>query len=103
MDTGPGAALGSVGWFTGIWATMMAAMMLPSLAPAAASFAPSARRELTRVLLFAAGYLAVWSLAGSAPTASSSWAGRCWAAPSRGTAEGGRSPRARWPWRRSTS
>ncbi len=33
MDAGPGTALGSVGWFTGVWATMMAAMMLPSLAP----------------------------------------------------------------------
>ena len=36
MDAGPGTALGSVGWFTGVWATMMAAMMLPSLAPTAA-------------------------------------------------------------------
>jgi predicted metal-binding membrane protein len=64
MDAGPGTALGSVGWFTGVWATMMAAMMLPSLAPAAASFAGSVRRELGRVLLFAGGYLLVWSAAG---------------------------------------
>jgi predicted metal-binding membrane protein len=64
MDTGPGTALGSVGWFTGVWATMMAAMMLPSLAPAAAAFATSVRRELSRVLLFAGGYLLVWGLAG---------------------------------------
>jgi Predicted metal-binding integral membrane protein (DUF2182) len=66
MDAGPGSALGSVGWFTGVWATMMAAMMLPSLAPVAAVFATSVRRELSRVLLFAAGYLLVWSVAGIA-------------------------------------
>jgi predicted metal-binding membrane protein len=64
MDAGPGTALGSVGWFTGAWATMMAAMMLPSLAPAAAVFAATVRREVSRVLLFAAGYLLVWSAAG---------------------------------------
>jgi predicted metal-binding membrane protein len=66
MDAGPGTALGSIGWFTGVWATMMAAMMLPSLAPAAAVFAASVRRELSRVLLFAAGYLLVWGVAGTA-------------------------------------
>jgi predicted metal-binding membrane protein len=66
MNAGPGTALGSVGWFAGVWATMMAAMMLPSLAPAAAVFAASVRRELSRVLLFAGGYLLVWSLAGLA-------------------------------------
>jgi predicted metal-binding membrane protein len=64
MDAGPGTALGSVGWFAGVWVTMMAAMMLPSLAPAAAGFAAIVRRELSRVLLFAGGYLLVWSLAG---------------------------------------
>ena len=66
MDAGPGTALGSVGWFTGVWATMMAAMMLPSLAPTAAVFAAVVRRELSRVLLFACGYLLVWSAAGVA-------------------------------------
>src|ERR1700681_259333 len=45
MDAGPGTALGSVSWFTGVWATMMAAMMLPSLAPTAAVFAALVRRE----------------------------------------------------------
>ncbi len=64
MNAGPGATLGSVGWFTGVWATMMAAMMLPSLSPAAAVFAAAVRRELSRVLLFAGGYLLVWSAAG---------------------------------------
>jgi predicted metal-binding membrane protein len=65
MDAGPGASLGSLGWFTLVWATMMAAMMLPSLAPAAAVFAASVRRELSRVVLFAGGYLLVWSVAGT--------------------------------------
>jgi predicted metal-binding membrane protein len=66
MDAGPGSALGSLGWFAGVWATMMAAMMLPSLAPAAAMFASSVRRERSRVALLACGYLLVWSAAGIA-------------------------------------
>jgi predicted metal-binding membrane protein len=64
MNAGPGSALGSVGWFTGLWVTMMAAMMLPSLAPSAALFAVLVRRELSRMLLFAGGYLLVWGIAG---------------------------------------
>jgi predicted metal-binding membrane protein len=64
MDAGPGSTLGSPGWFMGVWATMMAAMMLPSLTPTAAAFASRVRRELSRVLLFAAGYLLLWSAAG---------------------------------------
>jgi predicted metal-binding membrane protein len=47
-----------------VWATMMAAMMLPSLAPTAAVFAASVRRRLDRVLLFVGGYLLVWCVAG---------------------------------------
>jgi len=65
MDEGPGTALGALGWFLGVWVVMMAAMMLPSVAPAIALYARMARRE-TRVApwLFAAGYLVIWSLAG---------------------------------------
>ena len=33
MDAGPGTNLGALGWFVVIWVTMMAAMMLPSVAP----------------------------------------------------------------------
>jgi predicted metal-binding membrane protein len=66
MDAGPGTDLGSASWFAGVWATMMAAMMLPSLAPAAAVFAATVRRELGPVLIFAGGYLLVWSGAGIA-------------------------------------
>ncbi len=66
MDAGPGTSLGSAGWFTGVWVTMMAAMMLPSLAPAAAAFAASLRRPPGSVVLFLGGYLLVWSVAGIA-------------------------------------
>jgi predicted metal-binding membrane protein len=56
MDMGPGTDLGALGWFAGVWATMMAAMMLPSLAPMAVAYRGTA--------LFAAGYLASWVAAG---------------------------------------
>jgi predicted metal-binding membrane protein len=59
MDAGPGTDLGGLGWYVGIWITMTAAMMLPSAAPAARHVARLARRVPT--LLFAAGYLAVWT------------------------------------------
>ena len=38
MDMGPGADLGSFSFFAPTWATMMAAMMLPSVLPAVLSF-----------------------------------------------------------------
>jgi predicted metal-binding membrane protein len=67
MFAGPGTALGALPWFVGIWATMMAAMMLPSLVPAAAVVATLApRRARASWVLFAAGYLVVWSAAGVA-------------------------------------
>jgi predicted metal-binding membrane protein len=59
MDAGPGTDLGGLGWYLGVWVTMMAAMMLPSAAPAARQVARLARRLPT--VLFAAGYLAVWT------------------------------------------
>ena len=65
MDAGPGTSLGALGWFAGLWAVMMAAMMLPSLAPTAAIYATlTRRREPSRWLLFAGGYLFVWSATG---------------------------------------
>jgi predicted metal-binding membrane protein len=67
MDAGPGTALGGLGWFVGAWAVMMAAMMLPSLAPAAAVYTQlTQRREPSRPLLFAGGYLLLWSAVGVA-------------------------------------
>jgi predicted metal-binding membrane protein len=59
MDAGPGTDLGGLGWYLGIWVTMTAAMMLPSAAPAARHVARLARHVPT--VLFAAGYLAVWT------------------------------------------
>jgi predicted metal-binding membrane protein len=59
MDAGPGTPLGHIGWFTGVWATMMAAMMLPSAAPAVLLFSRTARQSLMTTA-FVAGYLGVW-------------------------------------------
>jgi predicted metal-binding membrane protein len=65
MGAAPGTALGTLGWFTGSWVVMMAAMMLPSLAPTLAAYAARARgRESMGWLWFAAGYLLVWTAAG---------------------------------------
>jgi predicted metal-binding membrane protein len=67
MDMGPGTDLGGLGWFAGIWATMMAAMMLPSLSPMAVAHARRAggfTRSVTGTVPFAVGYLLVWVGAG---------------------------------------
>jgi predicted metal-binding membrane protein len=62
MDMGPGTDLGGLGWFAGVWAVMMAAMMLPSLAPMARAYAREGRPDGTA--LFVAGYLGLWVIAG---------------------------------------
>jgi predicted metal-binding membrane protein len=65
MDAGPGTDLGVLGWFVGVWVVMMAAMMLPSLAPTVALYAGmTQRRGIDRALLFTSGYLLVWGAAG---------------------------------------
>jgi predicted metal-binding membrane protein len=65
MDAGPGTDLGALGWFTGVWVVMMAAMMFPSLAPTTALYARMTRRRgWGRPLLFTIGYLLVWGAAG---------------------------------------
>jgi predicted metal-binding membrane protein len=73
MDAGPGTDLGALGWFLGLWVTMMAAMMFPSAAPMASVVArvaagPAARasRAVGATVAFLAGYLAVWTAAGVA-------------------------------------
>ena len=56
--TGPGAALGTFGWFLGAWVVMMAAMMFPSVAPTVALYSRMTRqRSPLAPLLFTAGYL----------------------------------------------
>lgn len=65
MDAGPGSPLGTLGWFTGSWVVMMAAMMLPSFAPTLTAYVTlTRRRRASRSLLVACGYLLVWAAAG---------------------------------------
>jgi predicted metal-binding membrane protein len=65
MDNGPWTGLGSFGWFLGIWVVMMAAMMFPSVSPTVALYSRMTRqRSPLSPLLFAAGYLLTWAVAG---------------------------------------
>ncbi len=72
MDAGPGTDLGGLGPFIVTWVLMMAAMMLPSIAPVALAHARTkgGSRDLGRMpligatLAFVAGFLAPWSAAG---------------------------------------
>ncbi|MGY1590584.1 DUF2182 domain-containing protein [Geodermatophilus sp. SYSU D00708] len=65
MDEGPWSALGTLGWFLGVWVVMMAAMMFPSVAPTVALYSRMTRRRSpVSPLLFAAGYLVTWTAAG---------------------------------------
>src|SRR4029450_11326444 len=72
MDAGPGTDLGGLAWFTGIWVTMMAAMMLPSAAPMVLLFHRVSRERAKRgqasvsVWFFCLSYLTVWTLYGLA-------------------------------------
>jgi predicted metal-binding membrane protein len=76
MDLGPWTALGSSGWFVVVWTVMMAAMMLPSVAPTVALYARLAH-EGTRwaPLAFTAGYLLVWVAVGAVAVALEAGAG----------------------------
>jgi predicted metal-binding membrane protein len=64
MDAGPGTDLGALGWYLGIWVTMMAAMMLPSAAPMVAMFARVGRERAAPTWVFVAGYLLAWTAYG---------------------------------------
>jgi predicted metal-binding membrane protein len=72
MDAGPGTDLGGFGWYVGIWVTMMAAMMLPSVAPMVLVFSRISRdrerqgRAFVPTWIFLAGYLVAWTLYGIA-------------------------------------
>ncbi|HEY0644801.1 MAG TPA: DUF2182 domain-containing protein [Nocardioides sp.] len=63
MDDGPWTALGTFGWFVGVWVVMMAAMMFPSVSPTVALYARMSRSRVLPVA-FTAGYLATWAAAG---------------------------------------
>lgn len=77
MDTGPWTALGSLGWFVGVWAVMMAAMMFPSVAPTVALYARMTRsRTPYAPVAFTVGYWLVWIVAGVAAFALTFGVGR---------------------------
>ena len=72
--------LGQIGWlaqgdmsagiFLAMWVTMMAAMMLPAIAPMVLAHLAVTRRlghGIVPTLVFVAGYLAVWSAIGAVP------------------------------------
>jgi predicted metal-binding membrane protein len=70
MDAGPGTDLGGLGWFIGVWVTMMAAMMLPSVTPMVLMFSrvSADRRRRGRAFVptwvFLSGYFAAWTAYG---------------------------------------
>jgi predicted metal-binding membrane protein len=70
MDAGPGTDLGGLGWYIGIWVTMMAAMMLPSAAPMVLFYARIAQEKAKRgqafapTWVFVSGYLVAWTAYG---------------------------------------
>ena len=64
MDDGPWTALGTLGWFLGVWVVMMAAMMFPSLAPTVALYSRMTKDRIAP-LLFTGGYLVTWGAAGA--------------------------------------
>ena len=72
MDAGPGTDLGGLGWFVGVWVTMMAAMMLPSTAPMVVAVRRASAGRGGRpappavTALFIVGYLAAWTVYGLA-------------------------------------
>ena len=65
MDDGPWTALGTFGWFLGVWVVMMAAMMFPSVSPTVALYARMSRSRVLP-LAFTTGYVATWAAAGVA-------------------------------------
>jgi len=65
MDAGPWTSLGGLGWFLGVWVVMMAAMMLPSVAPTVALYTRVTRESSpASPWLFVGGYLLTWTGAG---------------------------------------
>ncbi|HEX5622354.1 MAG TPA: DUF2182 domain-containing protein [Solirubrobacteraceae bacterium] len=64
MDEGPWTALGTLGWFLGVWVVMMAAMMFPSLAPTVALYSRMTKDRMAP-LVFSSGYLITWGAAGA--------------------------------------
>ncbi|HEX4821477.1 MAG TPA: DUF2182 domain-containing protein [Acidimicrobiales bacterium] len=65
MGNGPGTMGMSLRAFIPMWGGMMAAMMLPAVAPVAMLYSRTIKTDRgARLTLFVAGYLVVWTLAG---------------------------------------
>jgi len=70
MNGGPGTDLGALGWYVGVWVTMMAAMMLPAVLPVVLLFARVSTERMKRgqaavgTPVFLAGYFATWTAFG---------------------------------------
>jgi predicted metal-binding membrane protein len=72
MDAGPGADLGTLGFFITAWVVMMAAMMFPAIWPMVAMYTRVQRGNRERgkevpaaaTTLFVGGYLVTWGAAG---------------------------------------
>ena len=82
MGTGPGTMGLALLPFLGVWLVMMAAMMLPSVAPVAVlwtrliSGASDGLARAARMGMFLSGYLLAWAAAGMAAFAALAGAGR---------------------------
>jgi predicted metal-binding membrane protein len=77
MDGGPWTALGTFGWFLGVWVVMMAAMMFPSVAPTVALYSRMTRtRWPFAPAAFTAGYLLTWAVTGAVAFALADAAGQ---------------------------
>jgi predicted metal-binding membrane protein len=63
MDMGVATRLGSLPYFLSVWVPMMAAMMLPGVAPAARQLARAGGRALD-IVRYVGSYLAIWSVFG---------------------------------------
>jgi predicted metal-binding membrane protein len=74
MESMPGMALGSLGFFATVWVVMMAAMMFPAVAPTVLAYdrlreghrAAGQGATADATALFVAGYLGMWTAAGLA-------------------------------------
>ena len=74
MDAMPGMSLGGIGFYVTVWVVMMAAMMLPAVAPTVLMYDRLRTGHLERgkgataeaTALFVAGYLILWTAAGLA-------------------------------------
>ncbi|HEU4658385.1 MAG TPA: DUF2182 domain-containing protein [Capillimicrobium sp.] len=74
MDAGPGTDPGALGFYVVSWVAMMAAMMLPSVAPMVATYVGIQRARRRRGMhapagasaCFVGGYLLTWTVAGLA-------------------------------------